>query len=116
MAKTILEEERSRLTAAQDTRDKLSSEAAQLRAEKRQLQDLRDTVSSLQEETDKAELAKVAIVQRESMLKSERERLEDEVSRAKKLSENTLKELEEIQAKVQRQQELSEQLNVQRTV
>lgn len=49
------------------------------------------------------------------MLKSERERMGDEAGRAKKLSENTQKELEELQAKVQRQQELAEQLNGQRS-
>lgn len=114
-AKTILEEERSRRTGAQDAADKLQAEAVQLRAERRELQDLRAAYDKLHDQNDVAEVELTTLVQKITSLEASQEKTKAEVEKAQASALNMQQQLDELQARLQRAQESGERLNDQRS-
>jgi len=107
-ARASLEDERLRRAAAQEAREQQLPEATQLRAERRQLQELRASHDALIEQHDRMEVELTAQVQRAASLEAAQERNRGELERTKAGGAQTAQQLEELQGRLQRAQASTE--------
>lgn len=103
--RTALEKERARRVAAQSAREKLESDALQLRGDKRQLLELRKELAALQDQHDRTEVELTAQVQRASSLEAAQERTRCDLERSRAAGAQVDAQVSEMQARLGRSSE-----------